>query len=203
MANRLAGNDMDFVQVEVQSRQELRDWLAAHHRKVESIWLVTFKMGHPHYLPYAELVDEALCFGWIDSLPRKLDDARTMHLLSPRKKGSAWSAVNKAKVAALIADGLMAEPGLAAIERAKADGSWERLDCVETLELPDDLAAEFAAAEGVALENWNGFSRSSRRGILEWIALAKRPETRASRVAQTVTLAAEGRKANHPVGRDR
>lgn len=194
---------MDFPKIEIGSKKELREWLTRHHSQRESIWLVTWKKGDPRYFPYGDIVDEALCFGWIDSLPRKLDAARTMLLLSPRKKGSAWSAVNKAKVKRLIVSGDMTSAGMAKIEEAKADGSWNLLDGLELLEMPGDLVAEFQKVPAAALENWNGFSPSSRRGILEWITLAKSPETRARRIAETANLAGQGIKANHPKGRDR
>jgi uncharacterized protein YdeI (YjbR/CyaY-like superfamily) len=147
------------------------------------------------------VVDEALCFGWIDSLPRRLDADRSMLLLSPRKPGSGWSKVNKDKVARLTADGRMAPAGLAKVEAAKADGSWARLDAVDALAEPDDLVAALDA-DPAARANFDAFPRSSRRGILEWIVNAKRPETRAARIATTVALASENRKANHPAGRD-
>ena len=157
--------------------------------------MVTWKKasGGPH-VPYGEIRDEALCWGWIDSRPARLDAARTMLLVSPRRPGSGWSAVNKARIAALMAAGRMAAPGLAEIARAKADGTWERLDGAETLEAPADLAA--ALAEAGAAAAFAAFPPSSRRAILEWIALARRPETRARRVAETARLAALGLRAN-------
>jgi hypothetical protein len=105
--------------VEVKSRAELRRWLEQHHAQAESIWLVTWKKQTPHHLPYPELVEETLCFGWIDSQPRTLDDDRDMIRLSPRKPKRGWSAVNKKRVAALISDGRMAPAGLAVIEAAR------------------------------------------------------------------------------------
>ena len=182
--------------VEVTSRAALRAWLEANHVRTESVWLVTHKKaaGEMH-LPYDAVVEEALCFGWVDSLPRKLDAARTMLLLSPRKPGSAWSAANKARVEALAAAGLLAAPGRAKIEAAKADGAWTRLDGVERLEVPVDLAAALAALPPAA-ENFAAFPRSARRGILEWILQAKRPETRTKRIEETARLAAENVRAN-------
>jgi len=191
----------DRLRVEVKSRAELRRWLAKNHARKEAIWLVTWKKGGPvPHLPWPEIVDEALCFGWIDSLPRKLDAARTMLLLSPRRAGSGWSAINKKKAEALIAAGRMAPPGLAAIARAKEDGSWSRLDAAHALEMPADLAAALADAAPAAA-NFAAFSPSSRRAILEWIGAAKMPETRAKRIADTALLAQRKIKANHPTGR--
>jgi len=188
----------DCERVTVRSRAEWRRWLEAHHDQDESIWLVTYKKGSggPH-VPYGEIVEEALCFGWVDSRPAALDAERSMLLLSPRRRGSRWSRLNKERVARLVEQGLMAPPGLAKVEQAKLDGSWTALDEVETLTIPDDLAAALAA-DTAAAANFHAFSRSSRRGILEWIEAAKRPETRAKRVAETVALARENLKANHP-----
>lgn len=187
----------DHARVEVASRTELRTWLAANHTQAESIWLVTWKKATADkHVPYAAIVEEALCFGWIDSLPRKLDDERTMLRLSPRKAGSAWSQVNKYKVAALIAAGLMTPAGLAKIQQAKADGSWDTLNEVETLTVPADLAAALAG-NADARRYFDAFPRSAKRGILEWIASARQPETRQRRVADTVAKAAENIRANH------
>jgi uncharacterized protein YdeI (YjbR/CyaY-like superfamily) len=180
--------------VTVETGAELRRWLKANHRQSQSVWLVTYKKGgaRPH-LPWPAIVDEALCFGWIDSLPRKLDAERTMLLLSPRKSGSAWSAINKAKAETLIAAGRMTPTGLAKIDAAKKDGSWTRIDAAQTLAVPADLAAALAATTAAAA-NFAAFSPSSRRAILEWIALAKR-------IAETARLAALNIKANHPADR--
>jgi uncharacterized protein YdeI (YjbR/CyaY-like superfamily) len=188
--------------VEIASAAELRDWLAANHGGAGSVWVVTWKKGcGRHHVPWGAVVDEALCFGWIDSLPRKLDADRAMLLLSPRKPGSGWSKVNKDKVARLTAEGRMAPSGLAKVEAAQADGSWARLDAVDAMEEPHDLSVALDAVP-VARANFDAFPPSSRRGILEWIANAKRPGTRAARIADTVARAAENRKANHPAGRD-
>ena len=186
-----------LAQVEIDSPQALRDWLDMHHRQAASVWIVTYRKPDPRHVPWGAIVDAALCFGWIDSLPRRLDDARTMVLLSPRRPGSAWSAVNKAKVAALTAAGLLAPAGLAAVAAAKESGTWNRLDAAHALVVPPDLEAALAAHPGAA-DHFASFSPSSRRGILEWIEQARRPQTRTSRVETTARLAAENRKANHP-----
>jgi uncharacterized protein YdeI (YjbR/CyaY-like superfamily) len=193
---RVSGHAADLERVEVKSRAEWRAWLEQHHEQAESIWLVTFKKaaGERH-VPYEAVVEEALCFGWVDSLPRKLDDERSMLLLSPRKPGSAWSALNKRRAERMIAEGRMHPAGLAKIEAAKADGAWSRLDGVEALAVPDDLGAALAE-HGKAAENFQKFPRSARRGILEWILQAKRPETRAKRIAETARLAAQNKRAN-------
>ena len=171
-------------------------WLAANHTRAEGVWLITYKKaaGKPT-LSYEESVEEALCFGWIDSIARKLDEERSMLYFAPRKADSGWSRPNKTRIERLMADGRMAPAGLAKIEAAKADGSWTLLDAVENLEVPDDLAAEFARYPD-ARANFDAFPRSARRGILEWIVQAKRPETRAKRVAETARLAQENVRAN-------
>jgi uncharacterized protein YdeI (YjbR/CyaY-like superfamily) len=152
-------------------------------------------------LTYDEAVEEALCFGWIDGRAGKLDDRRTMIWFSPRKRGSGWARTNKVRVERLLAEGLMAAPGLALIEEAKRDGSWTRLDMVEDLAVPDDLAAAFAGQPG-SRERWDGFPRSVRRAALEWIVQAKRPQTRARRVTETAQMAARGERPG-PAGRSR
>lgn len=184
--------------IEISDREALARWLSENHARRESVWLVLpRKRDSGAHVPWSDVVDEALCWGWIDSLPRKLDEARTMLRLSPRKPGSAWSKVNREKVARLLAQGRIAPPGLAVIEAAKADGSFDKLAEIDDLSPPADLA-EALAADPRARAAFDGFPRSSRRAILEWILQAKRPETRATRVARTVALAARGVRANHP-----
>lgn len=187
--------DRDFPQVEVASRAAWRAWLEANHGQVTSIWLITWKAGDPRYLPYGAVVEEALCFGWVDSLPRRLDAARTMLLLSPRRPGSAWSAANKARAEAMIAAGLMAPAGMARIAEAKARGLWTKLDAVEAMVVPEDLAAALAARPP-ARAHWDAFPRSARRGILEWITQAKTDPTRRKRVLATAEAAALNQRAN-------
>jgi uncharacterized protein YdeI (YjbR/CyaY-like superfamily) len=185
-----------LTQIEITSRAALRAWLEAHHGQRESVWVVTHKAVDPtRHVPAAVVCEEALCFGWIDSLPRKLDAARTMLLISPRKPGSGWSKVNKDRIERLTAEGRMAEPGLDAVARAKADGSWTKLDAVDALLVPGDLIEAFARHPGSEVR-FAAFPPSARRGILERIAQAKRPETRAARVEETARLAAGGVRAN-------
>ena len=194
---RLVELAKDFPRVEVESRAEWRAWLDANHESAESIWLVTFKKasGKPH-VPYDAVVEEAICFGWIDSLPRKLDEERTMLLLSPRKPGSAWSKANKDRVERMSAAGKMRPAGLQKIEQSKTDGSWTFLDDVEALVVPDDLATALAEYEN-AQENFAAFPPSSKRGILEWVKQAKRAETRSKRIRETAELASRNIRANH------
>lgn len=195
-----------YEQVEVTSRAAWRAWLERHHASSPGIWLVTYKKATApdRYLPYDDIVDEAIAFGWVDSLPRTLDERRSMLLLTRRTRGSSWSRVNRTRAERIIASGRMTPAGQAAIDAAKADGSWTRLDDVENLVEPDDLRAALEAAGSRARQEWDGFPRSTRRAILEWILDAKRPETRARRVTETAEKAAAGIRANQwrqPKGR--
>ncbi len=191
----MAGHE-DAERLEVESATEWRAWLEANHERSEGVWLVTFKKGAGRgVVSWDESVEEALCFGWIDSIRRKVDDQRSRLWFSPRKPRSAWSAINKRRVEHLVADGRMAPAGLRMVELAKETGTWTALDEVESLVVPDDLAAAFAEHPGAA-EQWESFPRSARSGILQWIVQAKRPGTRAARVAETAEKAARGERAN-------
>ena len=185
-----------YPQTQPDSRAAWRQWLAAHHAGSPGVWLVYGKKasGLPS-LRYAEAVEEALCFGWIDSHPRKLDAARTQLLFTPRKPRSGWSKVNKERLLRLEAAGLLAPAGLAAIARARENGSWESLDAAEAGEVPADLAAALAA-DAVAAGHFAAFAPSARKAILTWVTGAKQEATRARRVAETVRLAALGKRAN-------
>ncbi len=191
----------DFERVQIESRAELRAWLQANHTRLASIWLVTFKKHvADRHVTWDEIVEEVLCFGWIDSLPRKLDADRTMLLLSPRRSGSPWSRLNKQRIERLMAANLMMPPGLAAIEQAKQDGSWTVYDEIEDLIIPDDLAAALAK-NATAARHFFAFSDSSKKGILWWIKSAKRPATRRQRISETVCLAQHNLRANFPEAR--
>jgi len=179
-------------------RAAWRAWLAENHTRPEGIWVVMDRRGtNPTAVDYEEAVEEALCFGWIDSKVVKLDAGRTLQWFSPRRPRGTWARTNKARVERLTAAGLMMPAGLAVIEQAKRDGTWTLLDDVEDHVVPDDLVAAFAASPP-ARENWDAFSRSARRAILVWIVQAQRPETRAARVAETARRAAVNEKANEP-----
>jgi len=177
-------------------RAAWRAWLEQHHMRKEGVWLITYKKasGKP-ILSYDEAVEEALCFGWVDSKGRALDDERTMLWYAPRKAGTGWSRPNKERIERLMAAGLMAPAGLAKIEAAKKDGSWSLLDAVEDLTVPPDLQAALDEYPSAA-KHWEAFPRSAKRGILEWIATAKRAETRAKRIAETARLAEDNVRAN-------
>jgi uncharacterized protein YdeI (YjbR/CyaY-like superfamily) len=183
------GAQADAERVSAESLDEWGAWLAVHHDRSDGAWLVSWKgrTGRPR-VAYEEAVIEALAWGWIDSKLVSLDDEREMLWYSPRRKGSDWSRSNKERVARLEAEGRLMPAGRAAIEQAKADGSWTRLDTVEDLIVPDDLELVLAARPG-ALERWEGLSRSVRRQALAEIARAKRPETRQRRVEQAADLA--------------
>lgn len=189
-------DELDRPWVHPETRAEWRAWLDANHATEKGCWLVSWKKatGKP-IVPYDDIVEEALCFGWIDSVVNGLDDERAMLLITPRKKGSAWSRLNKQRIERLEATGLIAPAGRAVIDQAKADGSWTALDAVEDLIEPDDLATALDA-EPEARRHWDTFSPSSRKGILWWIVSAKRAPTREKRIAETVRLAAIGEKAN-------
>ncbi|MEM1041890.1 MAG: YdeI/OmpD-associated family protein [Bacteroidota bacterium] len=177
-------------------RAAWRAWLEAHHERGDGVWLVRNKKaaGTPT-VSYDEAVEEALCFGWVDSLPRALDEKRTMLYFAPRKLGSGWSRPNKERVARMTAARKMTPAGQAKVDAAKADGSWTALDAIEDLVVPDDLAAAFDAHPG-STEHWAAFPRSAKRGILEWIATAKRDATRARRIEETARLAQRNERAN-------
>lgn len=182
-----------FEQVEVTSRQAWRDWLITNHKRGDSVWVVTFKKGRGPYVAYEDVVEEALCFGWIDSVRRRVDESRSKLLLSPRRSGSGWSKVNKDRIARLADQGQMSESGLALIAAAKADGSWAKLDAVDALLKPDDLAKALKQNDDAEV-HFDAFPKSVRRGILEWITQAKRPETRAKRIDQTAAAAADNER---------
>ena len=182
--------------IQPKSILEWNKWLERNHSRANGIWLITFKQatGRPRIF-YDDAVESALCFGWIDSKPRTLDAERSMLWFSPRKKGSAWSKRNKERVEKLVAANRLHEAGLAKIEEAKQDGSWIKLDSVEALEIPSDLRKAFKSNLG-SNSNFDAFPRSTKRAILEWIGNAKTEATRAKRVSETATLAAENIRAN-------
>lgn len=187
-------DDLELVHPE--TRAGWRAWLAVNHATARGVWLVSWKKatGRPR-VEYADGVEEALCFGWVDSLARRIDDERSRLLYTPRTPGSGWSRPNKERVERLRAAGLLEPAGVAVIEAAMADGSWALLDDVENLVEPRELAIALDDAPA-ARAAWDGFPRSAKRAILEWIAQARRPETRARRIAETVAAAARGERAN-------
>ncbi len=180
-----------------QTRAEWRAWLTTNHASATGVRLVLVKQNAGLAgITYAEAVEEALCFGWIDGKANTLDDRRYQLQMSPRKPGSVWSKINKQRIRRLVAEGLMTPAGLAKIAAAKKDRSWQQLDAIDQLVIPADLREQLAA-NAQAGRNFEAFSASSKKMILFWIASAKRDETRQKRIAETVRLAAQNIKAAH------
>ncbi len=171
------------------SRQEWRRWLKANHAKKQSVNLIMYRKesGVPT-ITWSEAVDEALCFGWIDSTRRPIENEKFKQLFSRRKPGSTWSKINKEKVKQLIEKGLMTKAGMDCIERAKQNGSWTILDDVEELLIPKDLEKAFKLRPG-SKKHFLSLSKSVRKFYLAQLVLAKRPETRAKRIETIVNLA--------------
>ncbi|MCU0432693.1 MAG: YdeI/OmpD-associated family protein [Bacteroidia bacterium] len=187
---------LGYPALHFKSAAEWRKWLEKNHAKEGGLFLIIYKKesGVPSVY-YSEAVDEAICFGWIDSKINKRDDKSFYQYFTQRKPKSNWSKVNKAKVARLLKENKMAPAGLAMIELAKKTGTWTALDQVEELELPADLAAALSKNKK-AKTYFDAFPRSAKRGILEWIMNAKREETRQKRVSETVMLAEKNVRAN-------
>lgn len=176
------------------SRARWRGWLTKNASTSSGIWLV-FDKGKNRTLSTDDIVEEALCFGWIDSKPGKVDDERSKVYLAPRNPKSNWSKINKDRVAKLLKAGLMTAQGKKVIELAKTSGTWSALDQVEKIELPKDLLNEFKKYKQ-AQKNFDVFPRSVKRAILEWILNAKKPETREKRIQETVRQADKNIRAN-------
>jgi len=166
------------------NRKDWRKWLKLNHVKKEGVWLIFYKKNSPdHNLSWSDSVDEALCFGWIDSIKKTIDTNKYKQYFSKRKAKSNWSKVNKAKVKSLIDQGLMEEAGYKSIEIAKENGSWIILDDVEALVIPEDLKSELAKYQG-SMEFFNSLSKSIKKGLLYWVISAKRNETRQKRIVE-------------------
>jgi uncharacterized protein YdeI (YjbR/CyaY-like superfamily) len=178
-----------------EDRAAWRDWLQANHATARGVWFVSWRprSGRPPGVDYEAAIEEALCFGWVDSTGGTLDAERGKLYFAPRKARSPWAASNKTRVERLIADGRMAPAGMAAIDRAKSNGSWELLDGVERLEVPDDLAAALDANPPAAT-NFGAFPPSARKMALWWVVQAQRPETRAARIAKVSEAAARNER---------
>ena len=179
------------------SRQEWRLWLKENHISKQAVWLVQYKKNaNILTISWNEAVEEALCFGWIDSIRKSIDDERFIQFFTKRKPKSAWSKINKAKVLQLIENGLMAKAGYESIARAKDNGSWTILDEVEELLIPNELGQEFEK-KPEAKEFFLSLSKSVRKAILQWVAFAKKPETKTNRIKEVVELAKDGLKPKH------
>jgi uncharacterized protein YdeI (YjbR/CyaY-like superfamily) len=176
------------------SRQEWREWLQDNHNIKQSVWLIYYKKkSNIPTVIYSEAVDEALCFGWIDSKAKPLDEEKFMQFFSKRKTNSVWSKVNKEKIERLTKEGLMTKAGFETVEIAKQNGSWSILDEAESLLIPDDLGKEFEKRPN-AKTYFLGLSRSDKRNVLQWLVLAKRQETRQKRIIEIVELADQNLK---------
>ncbi|MBX3240074.1 MAG: YdeI/OmpD-associated family protein [Chitinophagaceae bacterium] len=177
-----------------QSRADWRQWLEKNHRSKQSVLLVcNTKKSEMPTIPWSELVDEALCFGWIDSTRKSIDETKFTQLYSKRNPNSTWSKINKEKIQRLIADGLMTQAGLDVIEIAKQNSSWTILDTVEELIIPEDLEKAFKKHKG-SKDYFLSLSKSARKIMLSWIVLAKRPETRQKRIDEIAICAGQKKK---------
>jgi len=178
-----------------ETRSQWRAWLDANHRTTPGVWLCSWRATTERpRCPYPEVVEEALCFGWIDSTVTILDDDRGLQLLTPRKPKSGWTRLNRRRVADMEAAGLMADAGRRSVEVAKGNGWWTIYDPVEDLVEPDDLAAALDANDAARV-TWDGFPASARKVMLWWVISAAREDTQARRIATIVAKAAEGERA--------
>jgi len=179
------------------NRKEWRNWLEKNHTKEKSVWLIIYGKGsQTPSVNAAEAVEEALCYGWIDSLAKGRDDESHYQTFSPRKPKSNWSKINRERVEKLIQQGLMTPAGQALIDLAKKSGTWTAMVDVQNLVIPPDLQKLFNLSK-TAFKNFNAFPPSSKQLILTWILNAKKPETRQNRIEQTVELAKKNIRANH------
>jgi len=187
--------DSKLKTLDFQDRKAWREWLDKNHSSSLGVWLIIQKKNsHEKGVSLGDVVEEALCFGWIDSKLNVVDEKCFKLLLTPRKPKSIWSKQNKQRAEKLIQQGLMTAAGLKKIEAAKKDGSWNRLDAIEEIKLPEDFKKALAADKN-ALKNFEAFSNSLKKQTLWWIENTKKPETRLRRIQQTVTMAAQNRKA--------
>ncbi len=172
-----------------------RAWLTANCDTARGVWVASWrKASGKAPVAYEDLVEEAICFGWIDSTVNTLDDARALQLMTPRKAKSGWTRLNRRRVDDMEAQGRMTDAGRRAVEVAKANGWWTLYDAVEDLVEPDDLAAALDHSPA-ARAAWDGFPPSARKQMLWWIITAGRPETRANRIAKIASEAAADRRA--------
>lgn len=181
----------DFPEVHVTTRAQLRDWFIANHATAPGIWLVSWRSNTGRErISVGETVEECLCFGWIDSRIRKLDDERNALRLTPRRTGGTWSALNKERVERLRQQGRMTTAGEAVIQRSIEDRSWAFLDDIEALITPDDLRLALDTAG--TTEGWDRVPASKKKASLWWIKTAKRPATREKRIGAVSQAAARG-----------
>ncbi|NRA93039.1 MAG: YdeI/OmpD-associated family protein [Psychroserpens sp.] len=183
----------NLTTIQITTQKELRSWLLENHSQVETVWLITFKKSVPdQYVSRWEVLDELLCFGWIDGIRRKLDHQRTMQLISPRK-AEHWAKSYKDRADILIREGKMHSSGLNAIKTSKTKGLWNFMDDVDQLIIPEDLVIELNKLSG-AYEFFDGINPSSKRFVLRWLKLAKTDKTRKQRIDKIATLSSKGQK---------
>lgn len=180
----------DVPEVRCRTRADWRAWLRTHGDEATAVWLVTSRAAPDP--DYEAAVVEALAVGWVDSTKRAIDDERSALYFAPRRRGSGWARTNKARIAALEAAGDLHPRGAAVVAAARADGSWTLYDGPENHVVPDDLAVALSAAGGRGY--WDGCSRSARRAMLVWLVEAKRPDTRARRIAAIAEHAGRGER---------
>lgn len=186
--------EKEIETISPKNRQEWREWLQENHDKKQSVWLIYYKKkSNITTISYSEAVEEALCFGWIDSKAKPLDEEKFMQFFSRRKAKSVWSGINKEKIARLINEGLMTRAGYQIIEIAKQNGSWTILDEAEALIIPGDLDEAFQKRPN-AKNYFSSLSRSDKRNILQWLVLAKKQETRQKRISEIAELAGQNQK---------
>lgn len=187
-----AGAPIEIERVEIDSEAELWKWLDQNHAQPDSVLLVTWKASRrDRYVSREQVLDALIAYGWIDGRRYKLDDERTMQLISPRRQ-QVWAKTYRDRAARLIADERMRPPGQAAIDKAKASGRWDSLQSVDDLVEPGALVSALEAGGGAGW--WSGAAPSYRRNVLRWIAAAKREETATKRINIIADHAAEGRK---------
>ncbi len=177
-----------------ESRAAWRAWLEIHHDSARGVWLCSWRAatGRP-VCPYPDAVEEAICFGWIDSTVNVLDDDRALQLMTPRKPRSSWTRLNRQRVTSMEEAGLMTDAGRQAVETARQNGWWTIYDPVEDLLEPADLAVALDA-NAAARTGWNTFPPSARKAMLWWVISAARHSTRQQRIASVVEKAATGER---------
>jgi len=176
----------ELPKVQPKSRKAWRQWLEKNHASSTGVWLVYAKKhSRLPSLTYNDAVEEALCFGWIDSKIHPIDDDFYRQVFTPRKVTSAWSALNKTRVERLLAAGLMTPAGLSLVKAAKSSGTWDATKHVEELTIPPDLEKAIKA-NPEASRHWVSYSPSRRKGVLYRLAGAKRPETRAKYLQEII-----------------
>jgi len=182
-------------QLYLPDRDQWRKWLSTHYKSEPGIWLVFYKKGTGEpTISYEASVEEALCFGWIDSIIKKIDEEKYARKFTPRKDGSYWSALNKKRATKMIKQGKMTKTGLAKIEAAKKTGLWNKDGRPEiSWDVPPELAKALARNKK-AKANFDGLAATYRRHYIGWIATAKRPETKKKRVSEAVALLEKGMK---------